>query len=149
MKINISFMRRFRFGIKVEMHKIIAFVKTLALLLFFMILTILLFRVAPQFFNVNFVAYTLVFDILYILTIFPLSGGSLNKFAVLLVGNIFSFIWNCLYPHFLLTLIHGNPVSNMIFQFINPVVNALWIISAWAFGFSLITVQESAEEVNI
>jgi len=142
-------MKRFRFGIKVEMHRIIAFVKTLALLLSFMILTILLFRVAPQFFNVNFVAYTLAFDILYILTIFPLGGGSLNKLAVLLVGNILSFIWNCLYPHFLLTLAHGNFISNVIFQFINPIVNALWIISVWAFGFSLITVQKSAEEVNI
>jgi len=142
-------MKKFRFRIEVEKHKIIAFMKILVLLLFLSTLTLLLFRTAPQFFNMNFVAYTLTFDLLYTLTILPLEGEAFKKLAVLLVGNISSFIWNCLYPHFLLTFVHKNSISNMIFQFINPIVNALWIISVWAFGFSLVTIQKPAEDANI
>ena len=127
---------KFRVGIKIK-----EFAKMLALLIFLSSLTLLLFMTKPKLFNMNFVAYTLAFDFLYVFTLFPLKGGSLKKLVALLIGNVLSFIWNGLYPSFLLLFFQRNSISNKIFQFINPVVNALWIISIWAFGLSLVTIQ--------
>ena len=91
--------------------------------------------VKPELFNMNFFAYTLVFNFLYVFTIFLSKGKDLKKLAILLCGNVLSFAWNCLYPPLILSYFHRYSISNRIFQFINPVVNAFWIISMWAFGF--------------
>jgi len=146
-EINIKFMTRFRF--EVETCKIKGFMKILALLISLSFLTFLLFMVEPELFNMNFFAYTLVFDFLYVFTIFLSKGENLKKLAILLSGNVLSFIWNCLYPQLILSYFHRYSISNRIFQFINPVVNAFWIISMWAFGFSLVTVEKSVEDANL
>jgi len=141
-------MTKFRF--EVETCKIEGFMKILALFISLSFLTFLLFMVEPElFFNINFFAYTLIFDFLYVFTIFLPKGENLKKLAVLLCGNVLSFVWNCLYPPLILSYFHRYSISNRIFQFINPVVNAFWIISMWAFGFSLITIEKSAEDTNL
>ena len=140
-------MTKFRF--EVETRKIKEFMKILALLISLSFLTFLLFMVEPEFFNMNFFAYTLVFDFLYVFTIFLSKGEGLKKLAILLCGNVLSFVWNCLYPPLILSYFHRYSLSNRIFQFINPVVNAFWIISMWAVGFSLVTVQKSVEDTDL
>ena len=140
-------MTKFRF--EVETCKIKEFMKILALLISLSFLTFLLFMVKPELFNMNFFAYTLVFDFLYVFTIFLSKGEGLKKLTILLCGNVLSFVWNCLYPPLILSCFHRYSISNRIFQFINPVVNAFWIISMWAFGFSLVTVQKSTEDTDL
>lgn len=138
-----------RFRFRIETDKIKIFIKMLTLLLSFSIPTLLLSMIKPEFFNMNFAAYSLTFSALYIFTIFPLKGGSFRKLAVLFGGNALSFIWNCLYSPYILQFFPRNSISNGIFQFINPVVNALWIVSMWAYGLSLVDAEVSAEDTNI
>ena len=147
MGLTLVSMTKFRF--EVETCKIKGFMKILALLISLSFLTLLLFMLEPELFNMNFLAYTLVFDFLYVFTIFLSKGENLKKLAILLCGNVLSFVWNCLYPPLILSYFHRYSISNRIFQFINPVVNAFWIISMWAFGFSLVTVEKSAEDTNL
>lgn len=139
-------MRKFRFRTEVETCKVKAFIKILVLLFLLSALTLLSFKVKPELFNMNFLAYTLIFDLIFIFTLFPLDGNGSRKLAVLLAGNVLSFIWNCLYPLFISTFFGRNSVSHAIFQFISPVVNALWVVSMWTFGLSLVAIQKNIGE---
>jgi len=87
--------------------------------------------------NLNVIAYSSAFNILFILTIFPLKGKFLNKILTLILGNVLSLLWNGFYPVFLSLVLLENTILNKLFSFINPIFNALWIISIWSLGLSM------------
>jgi len=127
---------KFRIGNKTR-HKVKLLSKSLILLLLAAISTLTLLHLESPFINTNVIAYSSAFNFLFILTIFPLKGKFLNKLLTLILGNILSLIWNGLYPTLLSSTLSGNILLNKFLSFINPIFNALWIISIWSLGLSM------------
>ncbi len=127
---------KFRIGNKTR-HKVKLLSKSLILLLLAATLTLTLLHLESPLFNTNVIAYSSAFNFLFILTIFPLKGKFLNKLLTLILGNILSLVWNGLYPTLLSSTLSGNILLNKLLSFINPIFNALWIISIWSLGLSM------------
>ncbi|MCD6243264.1 hypothetical protein J7K06_06255 [Candidatus Bathyarchaeota archaeon] len=127
---------KFRIGNKTR-HKVKLLSKSLILLLLAATLTLTLLHLESPLFNTNVIAYSSAFNFLFILTIFPLKGKFLNKLLTLILGNILSLIWNGLYPTLLSSTLLENILLNKFLSFINPIFNALWVISIWSLGLSM------------
>jgi len=127
---------KFRIGNKTR-HKVKLLSKSLILLLLAAISTLTLLHLESPLINTNVIAYSSAFNFLFILTIFPLKGKFLNKLLTLILGNILSLVWNGLYPTLLSSTLSGNILLNKLLSFINPIFNALWIISIWSLGLSM------------
>ena len=127
---------KFRIGNKTR-HKVKLLSKSLILLLLAATSTLTLLHLESPLINTNVIAYSSAFNFLFILTIFPLKGKFLNKLLTLILGNILSLVWNGLYPTLLSSTLSGNILLNKLLSFINPVFNALWIISIWSLGLSM------------
>ena len=127
---------KFRIGNKTR-HKVKLLSKSLILLLLAATSTLTLLHLEFPLINTNVIAYSLAFNFLFILTIFPLKGKFLNKLLTLILGNILSLVWNGLYPTLLSSTLSGNILLNKLLSFINPIFNALWIISIWSLGLSI------------
>ena len=127
---------KFRIGNKTR-HKVKLLSKSLILLLLAAISTLTLLHLESPLINTNVIAYSSAFNFLFILTIFPLKGKFLNKLLTLILGNTLSLVWNGLYPTLLSSTLSGNILLNKLLSFINPIFNALWIISIWSLGLSM------------
>ena len=127
---------KFRIGNKTR-HKVKLISKSLILLLLAATSTLTLLHLESPLINTNVIAYSSAFNFLFILTIFPLKGKFLNKLLTLILGNILSLVWNGLYPTLLSSTLSGNILLNKLLSFINPIFNALWIISIWSLGLSM------------
>jgi len=127
---------KFRIGNKTR-HKVKLLSKSLILLLLAATSTLTLLHLESPLINTNVIAYSSAFNFLFILTIFPLKGKFLNKLLTLILGNILSLVWNGLYPILLSSTLSGNILLNKLLSFINPIFNALWIISIWSLGLSM------------
>ena len=127
---------KFRIGNKTR-HKVKLLSKSLILLLLAATSTLTLLHLESPLINTNVIAYSSAFNFLFILTIFPLKGKFLNKLLTLILGNILSLVWNGLYPTLLSSTLSGNILLNKLLSFINPIFNALWIISIWSLGLSM------------
>jgi len=127
---------KFRIGNKTR-HKVKLLSKSLILLLLAAISTLTLLHLESPLINTNVIAYSSAFNFLFILTIFPLKGKFLNKLLTLILGNILSLVWNGLYPTLLSSTLSENILLNKFLSFINPIFNALWIISIWSLGLSM------------
>ena len=127
---------KFRIGNKTR-HKVKLLSKSLILLLPAVTSTLTLLHLESPLINTNVIAYSSAFNFLFILTIFPLKGKFLNKLLTLILGNILSLVWNGLYPTLLSSTLSGNILLNKFLSFVNPVFNALWIISIWSLGLSM------------
>ncbi|RLI21109.1 hypothetical protein DRO54_04590 [Candidatus Bathyarchaeota archaeon] len=143
-------MKAFNVGIRAETlkKKSKSLVKAIILLAFSISLPLMSLLPKSRFINGNFIAYTSAFNFLYILTLFPLKGNFTRKFGVLILGDLLSFIWNSIYPLFLFPFLHENNMLSRLFWFINPIVNAVWIISMWSLGLSLIAPFKVEETAN-
>ena len=127
---------KFRIGNKTR-HKVKLLSKSLILLLLAAASTLTLLHLESPLINTNVIAYSSAFNFLFILTIFPLKGKFLNKLLTLILGNILSLVWNGLYPALLSSTLLENILLNKLLSFINPIFNALWIISIWSLGLSM------------
>ena len=127
---------KFRIGNKTR-QKVKLISKSLILLLLAATSTLTLLHLESPLINTNVIAYSSAFNFLFILTIFPLKGKFLNKLLTLILGNILSLVWNGLYPTLLSSTLSGNILLNKLLSFINPIFNALWIISIWSLGLSM------------
>jgi len=130
-------MKVFRFKIGSKTKSRIRFVIKSLILPLLATALMLTFLYSSSLINLNVVAYSSAFSILFILTIFPLKGKFLNKILTLTLGNFLSLLWNGLYPIFLSWVFSESILLNRLFSFINPIFNALWIISVWGLGLSM------------
>ena len=94
-------------------------------------------------FNISLLIFTTIFDVIFVFTVFPLRGRLSQKIVVLLVGNLLSFVWNGLYPAFLVSNIQMGDLFDKILLVINPWVNSLWMVSLWAVGVSFSSTKEA------
>lgn len=133
---------------KPRRQKLKTFAKGVLLLIFALTLTLVFLQIKSPLVNMNFITYTSAFNLLFILTIFPLKGRIPKKLSILALGNILSFIWNGLYPYYLFSFFPKSHLLNNLLSLISPIVNTLWIISIWGLGLSS-TAPFELEELKI
>ncbi|MEM2319682.1 MAG: hypothetical protein QXQ63_02925, partial [Candidatus Bathyarchaeia archaeon] len=84
-------------------------------------------------FDVKLLLVLVFFNILYVLTTFPLDGSLIRKTALLLIGNFIGFTWNIIIHLFALSAAEQFGVFfGTIYLIISPFLNLIWIVSFWS-----------------
>jgi len=89
--------------------------------------------------------YMVLFNGIFILTIFPLKGSLFEKILLMSMGNLTCLVWNNIYPRFVLSLFPKEmDFVSKVYSFLNPWVNSLWIVSFWTLGISFASKERSS-----
>lgn len=85
----------------------------------------------------------LTFNLLFLLILMPLKGSIMRKIAILLLGNILSFIWSTLFyllVHFAVGQMDG--VFNTLYVVLSPLLNVLWVVAFWSTSLTFLAKTE-------
>lgn len=75
----------------------------------------------------------LTFNLLFLLILMPLKGSMKRKVAILLLGNILSFVWSTLFYSFVhLVVANADGVLNCLYMFLSPLLNVFWVVAFWS-----------------
>ena len=85
----------------------------------------------------------ILFNFLYVSTIFPLDGSLWRKVCLLLFGNIIGWAWNFIESSFatIATYYFGD-AFNIVHVIAGPIVNSIWIVSIWSLGLSTLSSEK-------
>ncbi|MEM2146188.1 MAG: hypothetical protein QW279_12555 [Candidatus Jordarchaeaceae archaeon] len=90
-----------------------------------------------------------IFNFLFVLTTFPLSGFLGLKIMLLLVGNALGVLWGLAWISFVSLATSLLGLSFEVFHaFFNPFFHSLWIVSFWSFGLSLLASSKTKREIT-
>lgn len=81
-----------------------------------------------------------IFNLVFVLLIFPLRGGLHKKLFILLLGNALGIIWNVLFTHLtelVLTALGG--AFSFLSLIFGPLLNVLWMVSYWSVGITFLS----------
>ena len=87
------------------------------------------------------VAQTLfTFNILFLLILMPLKGSLARKIAILVVGNVLSFLWSTLFCLFVrVTVGQMGGMLHLLYALLSPVLNVLWVVAFWSTSLTFLT----------
>lgn len=85
----------------------------------------------------------ILFNFLYVSTIFPLDVSLWRKVCLLLFGNIIGWAWNFIESSFatIATYYFGD-AFNIVHVIAGPIVNSIWIVSIWSLGLSTLSSEK-------
>ncbi|MGD6806141.1 MAG: hypothetical protein ACQCN4_04205 [Candidatus Bathyarchaeia archaeon] len=105
-------------------------------------LILLCFLVTYFWVDLQSIATLLVFNTLFISIFSQLSGGLLQKIALLAVGNIAGTVWNYCF-HLLIvdaadSFILSDSTLSMLYTVAYPLLNSLWAIAFWSLSLAML-----------
>ncbi len=105
-------------------------------------LILLCFLVTYFWVDLQSIATLLVFNTLFISIFSQLSGGLLQKIALLAVGNIAGTVWNYCF-HLLIvdaadSFMLSDSTLSMLYTVAYPLLNSLWAIAFWSLSLAML-----------
>jgi hypothetical protein len=86
------------------------------------------------------------FNLLFLFILMPLKGSLARKVAILLLGNILSFIWGILFYLFAQQLIgQFGGVFNALYVILGPLLNVLWVVAFWSTSLTFLAETQNKE----
>jgi len=86
------------------------------------------------------------FNFLFLFIFMPLKCSLARKVAILLLGNILSFIWGMLFYLFAQQLIgQFGGVFNALYVILGPMLNVLWVVAFWSTSLTFLAEKENKE----
>lgn len=85
----------------------------------------------------------LTFNLLFLLILMPLKGCMKRKVAILLLGNILSFVWGTLFYSFVhLAFAHADGLLNSLYVILSPLLNVFWVVAFWSTSLTFLAETE-------
>lgn len=83
------------------------------------------------------------FNLLFLLILMPLKGSLKRKVAILLLGNILSFIWSTLFYSFVhLAIAYADGLLNSLYVILSPLLNVFWVVVFWSTSLTFLAEQK-------
>jgi len=90
-----------------------------------------------RFVELSVLAQMVVFNFIFVFTLFPIRGRLTRKLCLLLLGNFVGFGWNFVFSAFCQNLALCSDLWFKAFYVIAyPLLNSLWIVSVWCVSLS-------------
>ncbi len=117
-------------------------VKEVLVATLFVELVFLCLFLAFQFVNLQSTIALIIYNVLFISTLFQLKGSFTRKMLILAVGNVLGVFWNFLFFQFSnLGIEYFGTVFNAIYVLIFPFINITWVVPFWSLSISLLTTK--------
>jgi len=85
----------------------------------------------------------ILFNFLYVFTIFPLDGPLWRKVCLLLFGNMIGWAWNFIELSFaIIATYYFGDAFNIVHFIGGPIVNSIWIVAIWSLGLSTLSSEK-------
>jgi hypothetical protein len=118
----------------------------------FTVLTVLLLAIYHNLLPLNLeVAQNLfTFNILFLLILMPLKGSLARKIAILLVGNVLSFLWSTLFCLLVcVTVGQMGGMLHLLYALLSPMLNVLWVVAFWSTSLTFLTGKENGKRREV
>ena len=84
--------------------------------------------------------FLILFNFLFVATLFPLNGFLKRKLVLLLAGNFIGFLWNNIFYLFAFSATeHFGGIFTTFFLILSPFLNLFWIVSFCSISLTFIS----------
>ena len=79
------------------------------------------------------------FNLLFVSLTFSLNGRLIEKSLLLIIGNIFGFLWNYILRSITFIVADWGDSFNTVYLILKPFANLVWIVSFWSISLAALS----------
>ncbi len=90
-------------------------------------------------FNEEILQALVVFNLFFVLALFPLNGSLQRKVVAMIFGNGTCFLWNTIFYQFACCAAEQtNGTFSIVYLILGPILNLFWVVSFWSLSLTFL-----------